>query len=815
MPFEPLPRAVATGSAARDDADRVSPRRVGVAVGVLAALYLLLLYNVHRLPDAALRLVGGGTDAFARQGGLHMVWTPPPGYAVERLRSRPVGASMRLAIREQDAVVEIAHVAPEDVAAVAARLVTGPIEMHEVLETEEMKQLGRVVHLPMTEQWPVDLDVDHWREQESGLQHTDLHLTGERAAIVAKLAEAAAAGWKLPPRTHIAFEPVAPALRHDGRAAWRTFVLADEAEVDGDDVANAYGNYDASTSQPVVLIDFTDAGAERFSKMTARIVGHKLAVTFGTDVRSAPLIKQRITGGRASISMKEGDRAAQEHERDLLIATLRGSALPGGGRVVEATYVPPDNGTGLVWLARILVALAGGLVLGGAAGVVVHRTRPVRAARAPTAAGGVPWRRIAVTLLAPVVLVVLAKLPVLDLGGDLDFGMGGAGGGDDGGVLGMFDHQVSALKVGALGIAPIVAAYVLVELVALLVPGWRRRRHAGPVARQPIANAVIAVTVALVAIQAWLVTTSVESATEEPVSLARRLGIVGSLALGTLALAGVARLVRTRGLGNGYAALLAGGWLVDGVSHMAADASGGERMLAVAALGIIAVVVTTVLRWRVSAARAAGLRIPTTGLAALADAGGLVGVGLLVASVTRGSVSAVFNDATRWIDHGAVVVLMLVAVLAVVWSYVFARPAVLATVATRAGEGPPAREAWGRATVLSAGVLVGLALLVVAAPGARWIAEPATFAVVVAAVLDVVADARGRRGALVCVWSLQQPQHADTVARHLAAAEIPCHLSATGVRTLLAWFGPYVAIDVWVAPDKAAEAQAKLAALFA
>ena len=58
---------------------------------------------------------------------------------------------------------------------------------------------------------------------------------------------------------------------------------------------------------------------------------------------------------RASIQMGGHDAAAQERERDELVATLRGGVLPPGGRIVEASYVPPIDTPTIVWLARIVV----------------------------------------------------------------------------------------------------------------------------------------------------------------------------------------------------------------------------------------------------------------------------------------------------------------------------------------------------------------------------------------------------------------------------------------------------------------------------
>lgn len=54
-----------------------------------------------------------------------------------------------------------------------------------------------------------------------------------------------------------------------------------------------------------------------------------------------------------------------------------------------------------------------------------------------------------------------------------------------------------------------------------------------------------------------------------------------------------------------------------------------------------------------------------------------------------------------------------------------------------------------------------------------------------------------------------------TPSARRALAGIPCHLSAGHLRTLLAFFGPFVPIDVRVATEHVPAAQARLLELFA
>jgi len=79
-----------------------------------------------------------------------------------------------------------------------------------------------------------------------------------------------------------------------------------------------------------------------------------------------------------------------------------------------------------------------------------------------------------------------------------------------------------------------------------------------------------------------------------------------------------------------------------------------------------------------------------------------------------------------------------------------------------------------------------------------------------AVVLDIVADARAHRRALVPAGVLHQVQYAGVVERVLADAQIPCHLHASHLRTLLVFFGPFVPVIVMVPEEHAAAARTKV-----
>ncbi len=73
---------------------------------------------------------------------------------------------------------------------------------------------------------------------------------------------------------------------------------------------------------------FSPAGADRFEEVTGANVNRRFAIILDDQVDSAPVIKQKIGGGRANISMGAGDPEKQLHDAKQLELVLRSGALP-------------------------------------------------------------------------------------------------------------------------------------------------------------------------------------------------------------------------------------------------------------------------------------------------------------------------------------------------------------------------------------------------------------------------------------------------------------------------------------------------------
>ncbi|HUS32113.1 MAG TPA: hypothetical protein VMZ53_26620 [Kofleriaceae bacterium] len=763
---------------------------VSIGAAVLAAILLLCTYITHPIPRFIGKPLGVHQGDFADRGGLVMTWEAP---TVDEDRLRPIEEAMRA--RNPDGYVwregrllkvALAGVPPEQVDAVVARMTKGEgLTFREVLIVPEMKQIGELVPKE-------NFEIDQWRPEDGGPIHTDYYLFAPTLEELDALREdVAAKGVNLPEGAVIAYEKIDS---YDGKRGYRTYVVREQPALDGTAIADATLSYDPNTNRPIVLLDFTRDGGRIFGELTSRIVGEKLAALIDGEVRSAPVINGPIRGGRASITMGGADPQQQENEARALVETLKFGNLPAGGHVVEARYQPPTKSPSRLWLARVLLALLAAFVVGGLAYVTLRFARPERQAFAPKRAGAAPWSRLAVMLVAPVAVIGVAQVTMFGVN-DVELTHIMARGGR---------RDFDFVTIGALGIMPVLTAYVVVEAFSLILPTWRRRRNAGPIARQPITLAAAIVSVLLIVFQGWNMAMYM-SRIEDVLypGFFGKLLVVTSVAAGTLILIVAAEVIRWRGLGNGYGALLATGFIGSLIpDDFGPQIAHDDRIVQLLGIAIIAIVFFVGLRWRVSQRGEHSIRFPSSSFAPLAYAGGAVA---LIGLASQFPVEEFLFKALTWmqrVDSSAMAQLSLVAALAIIWSFAFGRPGPFG------GEARPDVITWLRATSLS---LVALVLVAAVSVLADSVTEPPPFvsvrtllvdpimiAITVAVVMDAIADFRARREKLVVAWTLHEPHHVERVQRLLAANDIQPHMSALHLRSLLSFFGPFAPIEVQV-----------------
>jgi preprotein translocase subunit SecD len=110
---------------------------------------------------------------------------------------------------------------------------------------------------------------------------------------------------------------------------WRTYLLHRRTEVTGDAIEDAAVAFDQQDGSPYVSLTFNSAGARAFDTLTGDNVSRRMAIVLDNRVESAPVINQRIGGGRASITLG-GFRPVPEllEDANQLVVVLRAGALP-------------------------------------------------------------------------------------------------------------------------------------------------------------------------------------------------------------------------------------------------------------------------------------------------------------------------------------------------------------------------------------------------------------------------------------------------------------------------------------------------------
>jgi preprotein translocase subunit SecD len=85
--------------------------------------------------------------------------------------------------------------------------------------------------------------------------------------------------------------------------------------------------FDQTTGEPRVTLQFDDEGSALFAKLTKENVGRRLAIFLDGNMMSFPVIREEITGGQASISGGFAGSAGLKEAKDL-VSNLNLGALP-------------------------------------------------------------------------------------------------------------------------------------------------------------------------------------------------------------------------------------------------------------------------------------------------------------------------------------------------------------------------------------------------------------------------------------------------------------------------------------------------------
>jgi preprotein translocase subunit SecD len=130
------------------------------------------------------------------------------------------------------------------------------------------------------------------------------------------------------------------------------FAVKKDAELTGKVITNARANIDPTNNTPVVSMEMNTEGSADWSRITGSNIGKRIAIVLDNAVFSAPVVRNKISGGNSQI---EG--MANIQEAKLLEIVLKAGALPAPVKIIEERSIGPSLGEDSI-RAGILSSLA-------------------------------------------------------------------------------------------------------------------------------------------------------------------------------------------------------------------------------------------------------------------------------------------------------------------------------------------------------------------------------------------------------------------------------------------------------------------------
>ena len=160
----------------------------------------------------------------------------------------------------------------------------------------------------------------------------------------------------VPPGSEVLYQKVAD--RDTGVVTRRPYLIKKRSMMTGDVLTDARMRIKSDFNESYVSLDFDARGARLFDQITAENVRKRLAIVLDNNVYSAPVIQERISGGKAQIT----GSFSPEEASDLAIV-LRAGALPAPVKIIQNVTVGPSLGAGFHPDKGIRAALIGSILV--------------------------------------------------------------------------------------------------------------------------------------------------------------------------------------------------------------------------------------------------------------------------------------------------------------------------------------------------------------------------------------------------------------------------------------------------------------------
>jgi preprotein translocase subunit SecD len=136
------------------------------------------------------------------------------------------------------------------------------------------------------------------------------------------------------------------------------YLLKEKTLMTGEVLKDARVSIDSQFHEPYVALEFDDIGAKLFEQITGANVKKRLAIILDDNVYSAPVIQEKIAGGRAQIT----GRFDMKEASDLAIV-LRAGALPAPVKIIEERTVGPSLGQDSIHKGIVSTLISAALVV--------------------------------------------------------------------------------------------------------------------------------------------------------------------------------------------------------------------------------------------------------------------------------------------------------------------------------------------------------------------------------------------------------------------------------------------------------------------
>ena len=130
-----------------------------------------------------------------------------------------------------------------------------------------------------------------------------------------------------------------PIGQQDGQNVYMMYLVNKEPELTGGVITDARANIDPNSSSPIVSMTMNSEGATDWARITGANIDKRIAIMLDGVAFSAPVVRNKITGGRSQI---EG--MSNMDEAKLLEIVLKAGALPAPVDILEERTVGPSLG---------------------------------------------------------------------------------------------------------------------------------------------------------------------------------------------------------------------------------------------------------------------------------------------------------------------------------------------------------------------------------------------------------------------------------------------------------------------------------------